>query len=524
MVRRILTLLLLLAAIPALQAQGRDWAPEDRLVLGDFSRIAAVAVSLDRVYAVTPSALLVYNPRERRWDGVYSPGEGLQPFREAVACLADPLDNAAWILTRSSFFHFDPAIRRWDSGSLPGLLSDVALDADNPALGIYLRVGSGWYNATRGGVLVPSGPPRRPQRPATVDQAIRENPAIQASSGLLSVTGRRAGLGYTSAARAQGFAGTGWYLGTNGAGLVYFSEGSGRPEPLPFGLPSDRVDAVTAGPDGAWAVTERTPLADAALTFVARDLREVRTYQGPRATGLPFTEARRLLSRGDALWIATGTGVVRYRPRDDEAGRFAAGRELPDGRTYDLAQRQGRLVVATARGLAQFTDSAGFTQLAPEFRDQALAVALAGDTTWVGTPIGLFYALPGQADLLEPADLREQPRARVPVVDLAWRGDTLVALTEQELLWRDPASGRFTLGPRLGGGLGRLHTVVSDAQGLFVAGDAGVGPAQLRVPVTRPLRVGMDLPGPVTDVAVDEDYLWVATLAGLVRFRLEAVR
>ncbi len=523
MVRRFLALLLL-ALVPALAAQGRDWAPEDRLVLGDFSRIAAVAVSLDKVFVVTPTALLVYNPRDHRWEGVFSPGDAAQPFRDAVAAMADPLDNSAWVLTRGSFYHFDPAIRRWDSGSLPGVLSDVALDQDNPALGLFLRVGSGWYSATRGGVLVPTSAPRRPVRPATVDQAIRENPAIQASSGLLAVTGRRAGLGYTSAARAQGFAGMGWYLGTNGAGLVYFSEGSGRPELLPFGLPGDRVDAVTAGPDGVWAVTERSALADAALTFVARDLREVRSYQGPRATGMPFTEARRVLSRDDALWIATGTGVVRYRPREDEVTRFSAGRELPDGRTYDLAQRQGRLVIATARGLAQFADSAGLTQLAPDFRDQALAVALAGDTTWVGTPIGLFFAIAGQADLLEPADLREQPRARVPVVDLTWRGDTLVALTEQELLWRDPATGRFTLGPRLGGGLGRLHTVVSDARGLFVAGDGGVGPAQLQTPVTRTLRVGVDLPGTVTDLALDEDYLWVATLAGLVRFRLDAVR
>jgi hypothetical protein len=35
---------------------------------------------------------------------------------------------------------------------------------------------------------------------------------------------------------------------------------------------------------------------------------------------------------------------------------------------------------------------------------------------------------------------------------------------------------------------------------------------------------GDALPGSVTDVAVDDQYLWVGTDAGLVRFALDAVR
>lgn len=522
MVTRLLALLSVAGAAP-LGAQGREWPVEDRLVLGDFSRIQAVAVSSDRVFAVTPTALLVYVPLERRWEGPYARA-GREPLREVFAALADPLDNSAWLVDRASWYRFDPQLQAWESGAIPGLVLDVALDQDNPAGGLFVRTSSGWYNAGRGGVLVPASAPRRPLRPASVEQATRENPAIAASVGLLVTLGRRADIRYTAAARAQGFAGLGWYLGTSGAGLVFFSEGSGRPEPLPFGLPGGRVDAVTAGPDGVWAVTERTATADAALTFVEQHLRAVRTYQGPRATGFPFVEARRILGRGNALWLATDNGVVRYLPREDEATRFAPGRGLPDPRVHDLAQRQGRLVAATAHGLAEFSDSAGFAPLAPAFTDQALAVALAGDSTWVGTAIGLFVARPGEDDLLEPDGLRELPSAKVPIVDLTWRGDTLVALTEDRLLWRDPGSGSFTLGPRLGGGLGRLHTVVNERRALLVAGAQGVGAAQLGTPVLRPFTVGTDLPAAVTDLAVDDEYLWVATLAGLVRFRLQVVR
>jgi len=47
--------------------------------------------------------------------------------------------------------------------------------------------------------------------------------------------------------------------------------------------------------------------------------------------------------------------------------------------------------------------------------------------------------------------------------------------------------------------------------------------ARLTTPAVRPLRRG-DLPGTTNDLAVDGGYLWVATDAGLVRFRLDAIR
>ena len=110
-----------------------------------------------------------------------------------------------------------------------------------------------------------------------------------------------------------------------------------------------------------------------------------------------------------------------------------------------------------------------------------------------------------------------------PVVALASLGDTLVGLTRDQMLWRDPRSGAWTLGPNLSGVLGGLRSFVSDGAGFWVAGDRGVAFARLATPPIRPLRAG-DLPGAANDVAVDDKFLWVATDAGLVRFRLDAVR
>lgn len=513
---------LLLISRPLL-AQGREWPTDQRALLGDFTRIVAVATSIDRVFAVTPSALLVYLPGQRQWEGPYYPREPLT-LRDARLALLDPLDGGLWLVTRSGWLRFDPAIQLWEGGSVPGAVSDAALDQDNPVGGLFLRTGSGWYSAGRGGVALPASAPRRPLRPASVEEAVRNNPAIQASGATLTFTSRMRDIRYISAARAQGFTGQGWYLGTSGAGLVFFGEAAGLPEVLTFGLPSDRVGAVFAGSDGVWAATDRTAGTDPALTFIEQRLREFHWYQGPRATGLPFTAARRMLGMGSALWLATDNGVVRYIPREDEATRFPGGDGLPDSRVYDIAQRQGRLVAATAHGIASYDDSTGFTRVAPGFVDQALSVAISGDTVWVGTALGLFASVPGQSDLLQPTALGEMPSAKIPVVDITWRGDTLVALNEDRLLWRDPGTGQFTQGPRLGGAIGRLHTVVNGRRGLYVAGDRGVGFAGLGTPIVRPFTIPGEVPAQVTDIAVDDDFLWVATLRGLVRFSLEVLR
>ena len=62
-----------------------------------------------------------------------------------------------------------------------------------------------------------------------------------------------------------------------------------------------------------------------------------------------------------------------------------------------------------------------------------------------------------------------------------------------------------------------------DGPGFWVAGDRGIGFARLGTPPLHPLRQG-DLPAPANDLTVNGDYLWVATDAGLVRFRLDAIR
>jgi len=512
--------ILCLTAPAMAQSFSRDWRPEDRTVIGDFSRINAIAASLDRVYIVSPSALLIWNPQSRRWEGSFDPPTP-SLIERVFTGLTDPLDNSLWLARPDGWVHYQPDIQLWDHGVVPDGVVAIAFDQNNPAAGLYVRTRREWQLLPRGGTFpTPTRPPSSPIVAASVEQAVRSNPSLQANAAAILSDSRWRNVRYTAAARA--FDNRGWYLGTSGLGALYVDDGAPLPERLSFGLPSARVGAVFSWPGGVWAGTNRTPLADASLTFVAGDLSEFRSLPGPSATGVPFDQVRDLTGQGKALWAATDLGVARVTPADGRLELIDDSRGLPDSRVNSIASRGGRITAGTERGVARISDGPAVERLAPSYADPAYAVFPAGDSVWVGTPSGVLLSLPGLGGLVRPEG-QASPGVQTPVVDLATLSDTLVALTRDGLLWRDPKTRRWTLGPNLSALLGRLRRFAPEGQGFWVGGDRAVGFVRLSTPPLRPLR-GADLPGAVNDLAVDADYLWVATERGLVRFRLSAIR
>lgn len=511
----------LLLAAPAAAQLGK-YSLRDLTVVGEFSDITAVATSTDRVYVTSRTSIVVWNPLDRSWSGPWlAPQPGM--LRDVLAGIADQLGGGVWLIRQAGWVYFDPVIGTWDSGTVPGRVLSAALDEGAPGSGLFLSTTGGWYLASRGGMALPSGPPMRPIRPATVGEATRQNPAISATSASLLTITRLRNVQFTAAARGSGFTGIGWYMGTLGAGLLFYPDGGGLPEPMPFGLPGGVPTAVFPGNGGVWVVTARSSEADAAVSFVSADLSRFHWWQGPLATGFPFTSARRMVGRGGELWLATDVGAVRLRPRDEEVQRFDFGNGLPDSRVTDIVQRKGTVAIATVRGVVRWQDSTGFEGVAPDFSGTADALALQGDTTWIGTRLGVYLAVQGERNLQQSSGFRASPSFQVRVVDMTWLADTLVVLTPDRLMWRDPGTGKVTLGPLLGASLGRLHTVLAVENGLIVAGDAGVSPTRLDGIPVRILRVPDDLPGQVLDIAVEGVYLWVATAAGLARVSLDVL-
>src|SRR4026208_1617255 len=118
--RNLLAVLAGVSLVSSVEAQSftRDWRPEDRTVIGDFSRITAIAASSDRVYIASPAAVLIWNPQFRRWEGSFDPPTAPRPSR-VVAALPAPLDNSRWLARPDGGVHYQPDIQLWDQGTVP---------------------------------------------------------------------------------------------------------------------------------------------------------------------------------------------------------------------------------------------------------------------------------------------------------------------------------------------------------------------------------------------------------------------
>jgi hypothetical protein len=502
------------------QSPSRDWRPADRTVIGDFTRITSIAAALDRVFVTSPAQVLIWHPQFHQWEGPFDPPDpGL--IARVFGALVDPLDNSLWLARPDGWVHYQPELQVWDRGDVPDGVITIAFDLADPVAGLFFRTRRGWQLLPRGGLITsPTRPPSRPSSPARVDDVLGSSPTLQANAAQILTDARLRSVRYTSAARS--FDNLGWYLGTSGVGLLFLPDGAALPEYLTFGLPSASVGAVLSWPEGVWAATERTPQADAAVTFVAEGLTEFRMLRGQPATGAPFTQVRKLAGQNTSLWAATDFGLARVRLADGRMDLVDQARGLPDSRVFSVVSRQGRITIGTAHGIARVNDSLRVERIAPQFSDAAYAIFPTGDSVWVGTSRGLFVALPNQVDLIRPAAVASAS-LQAPILAMATLGDTLVALTRDQILWRNPRSTAWTLGPNLSAVLGRLCCFVAEGPGFWVAGEHGVGFARLQTPPIRTLREG-DLPALTNDLAVDQDYLWVATDGGLVRFALSAIR
>lgn len=517
----LLALGLLAAAVLPLTAQGRDWSLADRTIVSDGATVTAVAAAIDRVFACGPGGLLLYDPLARGWSGPYFPPlPGM--LAQVSGAMIDPVDGSLWLAAGLNWLHFQPVINLWEQGSVSGTIGTLAFDADVPASGVYFRVAARWYLLPRGSILsTPAPAPARLLQPATIDQALRDNPGLALMGNALLLSGRRDPARLLSVARDPG--GRGWWLATDGVGLLFLPYGATTPDRMMFGLPSRSAEAVYAAPGGVWVATDVLGGTPAAVSFLPGNLAGARWNFGPPATGLPFTRVARITAMEQDLWLATDGGLIRMAINGDRIERFDEGRGLPDTRVYAVLARRGRIVAGTARGLAEISDSGKLKRIAPSFGDPVNALEMDDDTLWVGTRLGLFALKRGGLDLQLPASLDQGPAYRDPVLAIAWLGDTLVALNPDRLLYRVPATGKWILGPTISTQLGSLRTMVVYADGLFIAGDRGVGFVRVNSPPFRVILVPDDLPSAPRDLAVDDDFLWVATASGLVRWNVSVV-
>lgn len=522
--RRLAAHTVLLAAVtlaaPA-EAQRTDWPLADRTVVGDGSVVLAVAAALDRVMAVTPTGVLILDPISRRWAGPYSPPNS-GDLSQARAALLDPLDQSLWIQLPAGWVRFEPALELWESGTAPGPVSQIAFEADNSTSGLFILIGGSWYRVPRGSTFpVPASPPRRPIRPLSVQELLAQATGLAGMTGGVLTDPRGRPARFTSAASDP--SGRGWWVGTAGVGLLFVPFGQVVPERVSFGLPSASAAALYAVPQGIWVVTDEATGSSPSIAYLSADLATVRWNEGPMATGLPFHFVSSLTGADRNLWLGTDAGVLRISDEGRHIERFDEGRGLPDARVFAVLARRGRVLAGTAHGLVSIDDTGKVTRLAPSFSDRIDALEMLGDTILAGTSGGPVVYNPASGQFEWPNGLDRAPAYRSPVLAMGRLADTVIALTTERLEWRDPRSGAWTLGPLLESVLGRLRTMVAWPGGAFVAGDRAVSFVPLGGLPVRPLTVPIEIPAAPRALAVDDEYLWVATARGVVRWRLEVV-
>jgi len=513
-----------LSIVPSFHLSAQRWRPEDRALISDFSAVEAVAASPFSVFAATAHGLTIYDRQARTWRLPVTSLDGYPAARVRVA-LADGVADAVWLGTADGWARYDGTVRTWEQGVVPGGVASLMLDARDQASGIFVQGASGWGFLPRGALFpVPDRPlPPPGQRVTSLDPrtALAQAPFAEAMRALILTDPRLASYRFTAAARSPDRSEL--FFGSDGAGLVRVDPATGEWNPLRFGLVATRAGAVAAAPGGVWVASAGRVGERRGLTWVARDLSADTTIEGTGTLGFPCVEGRRLIARGRSLWLACERGVVRVDAPGSRIRLFAL-----DGAAA-LAPAPDGVWVGSVRGLFVVSDEGSVVRVWSD--TPVLSLVAVRESVWVGTAGGLGLLAPGENTVAVPPDVAAQPALRTPIVALTLRADTLVAATPEQLGWRDPVRGRWTL-LRSPAELGRVTALAPDASstdgaggaggGVWIAGTNGLGFWDIGRATFRTLTVPLDVPAPVRDVAVDPPYVWVATDSGLVRFARDA--
>ena len=517
-------------------AAGSLAASEDRVLIGDFSEVSALAVSQRYAFAATQGGLAVYDRQFARWLPPLTRDAGYPPERVTLLA-ADPASDGVWIGGTGELLFYSPATRAVTRALVGGIVRAIMFDRRDPAAGAYVVAGGGVLRVSESGFAAPASPSELPPpgarvTPPTLDDLYREFPSLQASAGLLTRGGDLRSYQVTAGARSPDRSEV--WLGTWGGGVFQVDPVFNQATAHPYGLLTPGAGALALAADGVWIA----PLASGVgasrggLTFASEDLQQWRWLDGGPRAPLAGARAYDVAVRDGVAWIATDRGLARLDTRAASATRdtqlWTSTSGLPDDRVLAVAPRADAIWVGTARGLAAVVDetdrsATGRTE-ARLFRgplgDVAVrALLFTGDTLWAGTEAGLVL-LPPNGEPVRPSSATAEPRLLGPVYALA-RGDSVVVVaTDRAVLVLHVATGRPVTFPQSVdfAAVGTPVALALDGATLWVGGRGGVLIVSRQSGVSR-LLPASTLAGEVTDIALTDSYAWVAGTRGVVRLR-----
>jgi ligand-binding sensor domain-containing protein len=521
---------------------------EDRVLVGSFASIDAVAVTRRFVFAVGPGGVAVYDRLGERFmppasrDLDREVGRDPQSFSapapigfgaSITAMAGDPVEDALWIGVPGAVITYRPFTGQVQRTIVTGVPQRIVFDRSGNGDAL-VQSGGQWTRLSRVGLATPANTPMAQQIivPPTLADLVNRYPGLRAQPQLLlrrTAPNRPIGNFALTAAAASPDRASELWLGTDGEGLFRFDPVFGQGSALPYGLLETGAGALAPAADGVW-VAGLGLSRRGGLTFASTDLQRWRWIEGTIAVPMAGVRTFALATRGARAWLGTERGLVRVQldsAQDMQA--FSALGGLPDDRVFAVAARDAGAWAGTSRGLVFVSDSLGAGE--PVLREAAVyALQVTGSTLWAGTQRGLF-TLPADGSAGR-GSLADAPRAanatdvmlRAPIRALAASDTVLLVATDDAVVVLNPRNATVTLvaqlqpalDPRL---VGEVTRVAADERAFAVAGRDGLVLASRVTGAQRAMRVPLDLPGPVFDVLLQRDAVFLATAQGLLRYR-----
>ncbi len=520
---------------------------EERQRIGSFNNVQAVAVSRRYVFAAGSSGIAIYDRVMNSWLPPLTRDAGLTD-QQITVLAGDPVEDALWLGVPGGVIMYRPLTEQLQRTIITGVPDLIAFDrggaggATGGATGVstgdaIVRAGGEWTRISRVGIATPMMRPPTASAlilPRTLNDLYTQFPTLRTQPSLLlrsqpSDRPLRA-VQIISGAVSPERASEVW-LGTAGDGLFRLDPAFMQSTPLPYGLMEPGVGALALAADGVWAAGLGQAFDRGGLSFVGSDLQRFRWIDGTISVPLVGVRGLSLVTRASRAWLGTDRGLVRVRLDGTQAMQaWGVLDGLPDERVLSVATRDDGVWAGTARGLVYVSDSSDSRNVRTRGVGVRLldnmpvhALQFTGDTLWIGTEAGLMaIASPnGSVGGVVSRPVGNDPALRRAVRALAWSDTVLLAATDDAVLRLAPRGGVEPVRVDLLDvrQVGRVTKVAIDDRTMWVAGTDGVVIVSRRDGATRVLRVPGDLPGPVLDIAMNRDFLWLGTPQGLIRLR-----
>ena len=536
----------------------------DRIVVGGFGDVVAVAASQRMIFVASPSGLATYDRLAQQWLPPLTEADGY-PADRVTALAGDPDTEGVWIGTIGEVLFYRPGIDQLIRTIVGMRVDRIVFDRADPSAGAYVgsaasgvssgggfgrppgtgaravvQPGDQWIRVTHAGFASRSDagdlpPAERWVVPPDLESLSERFPALASFAELLTRDEALSSWRPTSAAQVPGMSEV--WLGTRGGGLYLADPLFNRARHIPFGLFEPGVSALAVASDGVWAASLGTePRGTGGLTFGSTDLQQWRWLRGPADGSLAGMAIRDVLVRDGNVWVATDRGIAHRDIRDGGLTAASSDWQWVAGqrRAHVLAVLGGDLWAGTDEGLLLVgavdgsgmpmqSTNAAIGAVRPTGMGEVRALLATGDSLWIGAAAGL-----GLMRMVEGVPtVTTRPLASVPVwlqapvVRLA-RSDTVaVVMTDRRvgivgLRTRSPST--LPGDPDLSR-LGHLLSLAVDGQTIWIGGDRGVVVVDRGSGLVRSASVPGMIPERVFDIALDPEFAWLATASGLVRVR-----